>query len=144
MGNRWGVNDAMISDGASNTLAISEVLGYDSEQDARGVWVMAAPGSSTFTARTRPNARGNNSGNVDDYDHISICDDSIPTSNILHCIQDYRTDGELWAAARSDHPGGVNASLCDGSVRFVTDSVDKTIWQAAATRAGGESEKLPE
>ncbi|MDZ7616222.1 MAG: DUF1559 domain-containing protein [Patescibacteria group bacterium] len=41
-------------------------------------------------------------------------------------------------AARSKHPGGVNACLCDGSVRFVSDSIDRNLWHAIWTRAGGE------
>jgi prepilin-type N-terminal cleavage/methylation domain-containing protein/prepilin-type processing-associated H-X9-DG protein len=42
-------------------------------------------------------------------------------------------------AARSYHPGGVNVGLCDGSVRFVADSIDFAVWQALGTRAGGEA-----
>lgn len=41
-------------------------------------------------------------------------------------------------AARSAHPGGVNLLLVDGSVRFVSNSVDLSTWRALATRAGGE------
>ncbi|MDB5388833.1 MAG: hypothetical protein JWM11_4479 [Planctomycetaceae bacterium] len=41
-------------------------------------------------------------------------------------------------AARSRHTGGVHAALCDGSVRFVSDNVNRTIWQALGTRGGGE------
>jgi prepilin-type N-terminal cleavage/methylation domain-containing protein/prepilin-type processing-associated H-X9-DG protein len=43
-----------------------------------------------------------------------------------------------WRGARSRHAGGVNASLADGSVRFVSDDISLTIWRALATRAGGE------
>jgi len=38
----------------------------------------------------------------------------------------------------SPHPGGVNFVMCDGSVRTVKFSVSLTVYQAAATRAGGE------
>jgi prepilin-type N-terminal cleavage/methylation domain-containing protein/prepilin-type processing-associated H-X9-DG protein len=39
---------------------------------------------------------------------------------------------------RSFHTGGVNASMCDGSVRFVRDSIDVNSWRAAGTSRGGE------
>ena len=41
-------------------------------------------------------------------------------------------------AARSAHTGGVNLLSCDGSLRFVRDSVNITTWRALATRNGGE------
>jgi prepilin-type N-terminal cleavage/methylation domain-containing protein/prepilin-type processing-associated H-X9-DG protein len=41
-------------------------------------------------------------------------------------------------AARSYHPGGVNASFCDGSVKFIKDTVNPSTWFALGTKAGGE------
>ena len=41
--------------------------------------------------------------------------------------------------ARSHHPGGVLMVLADGSVRFTGDTVDLGVYQAAGTRAGGET-----
>jgi prepilin-type processing-associated H-X9-DG protein len=41
---------------------------------------------------------------------------------------------------RSDHPGGVNFVLLDGSTRFVTTNSDPEVRQALVTRAGGEHE----
>jgi prepilin-type N-terminal cleavage/methylation domain-containing protein len=43
-----------------------------------------------------------------------------------------------WYDARSQHPGGVNVGLGDGSIRFVSDTVNLPIWRALGTRAGGE------
>jgi prepilin-type processing-associated H-X9-DG protein len=40
--------------------------------------------------------------------------------------------------ARSYHPGGVNALLGDGSVRFVKSTVNGLTWRALGTVAGGE------
>ncbi len=40
--------------------------------------------------------------------------------------------------ADSDHPGGVNAAMADGSVRFVKDGIQMATWMALGTRAGGE------
>lgn len=42
------------------------------------------------------------------------------------------------SAPRSRHPGGVNACLCDGSVRLISNSIDRSIWHALWTRAGRE------
>ena len=36
------------------------------------------------------------------------------------------------------HPGGANFVFCDGSVRFIKELVGFSIFQALATRAGGE------
>jgi prepilin-type processing-associated H-X9-DG protein len=42
------------------------------------------------------------------------------------------------AAARSRHPNGVNAAMCDASVHFVTDSIDLATWRAASTTQGDD------
>jgi len=40
--------------------------------------------------------------------------------------------------ASSAHPGGINATFCDGSVRFITNGVNRRVWQALGTRNGKE------
>ena len=132
----WGQGTKIrhIRDGASYTLAVSEVLSYDSEKDPRGAWVIHVPGSSLFTARLGPNSF--------EPDRLPICDTSIPQNNPLYCEQAYQDDGNLWAAARSAHPGGVVASMCDGAVRFVTDDIELSTWQALATRAGADDARI--
>jgi prepilin-type processing-associated H-X9-DG protein len=42
------------------------------------------------------------------------------------------------ATARSYHPGGVNAMLADGSVKFIKNSVNLITWRALGTLNGGE------
>ena len=49
-----------------------------------------------------------------------------------------RTFGANYPAARSIHPGGVNITMGDASVRFVTNTVDGTVWRGVGTRNGGE------
>lgn len=39
---------------------------------------------------------------------------------------------------RSNHPGGLNFALADGSVRFVSDSIELSVYRAMATRRGKE------
>jgi prepilin-type N-terminal cleavage/methylation domain-containing protein/prepilin-type processing-associated H-X9-DG protein len=38
----------------------------------------------------------------------------------------------------SRHPGGVNMAMCDGSVKFIKNSISVYAWSGAATIAGGE------
>jgi prepilin-type N-terminal cleavage/methylation domain-containing protein/prepilin-type processing-associated H-X9-DG protein len=40
------------------------------------------------------------------------------------------------------HQGGVQAAMCDGSVRFVVDTVPQLVWQGSFTRNGGEAINL--
>jgi prepilin-type processing-associated H-X9-DG protein len=42
----------------------------------------------------------------------------------------------------SMHPGGMNACLGDGSVRFVAQNLGMTTYRALASRDQGESEAL--
>lgn len=49
-----------------------------------------------------------------------------------------RTNEQGVFKATSYHPGGVNALLMDGSVRFFTDGVELRVWRAVSTRNGGE------
>ncbi len=48
-----------------------------------------------------------------------------------------------YAAVCNRHAGGVNASHCDGSVRFYNDSVDPYVWNALTSAAGEEVVNLP-
>lgn len=41
-------------------------------------------------------------------------------------------------ASRSRHPGGVNVTLADGSVRFFKNTIDIFTWRALSTTLGGE------
>lgn len=43
-----------------------------------------------------------------------------------------------WRTARSMHLGGVNVVLLDTAVRFIPDDIDRQVWRALATRAGGD------
>ncbi|HAN99500.1 MAG TPA: prepilin-type cleavage/methylation domain-containing protein [Planctomycetaceae bacterium] len=43
-----------------------------------------------------------------------------------------------WRTARSQHPGGVQIGLADGSVRFLSKTVSIDVWRALGSRNGGE------
>lgn len=58
------------------------------------------------------------------------------TPNMRSC---HFQPGRIVATASSHHTGGVIVAMCDGSVHFVSNSVDQAIWRAAGTRAGNEA-----
>ena len=43
------------------------------------------------------------------------------------------------ASATSLHRGGVNVLMCDGSVKFASEHLDRKVWSAAGSRNGQES-----
>ena len=47
-------------------------------------------------------------------------------------------DGGNATRASSRHTGGVNALMCDGSVRFVADTVNPLTWFSLFSLRGGE------
>jgi len=47
-------------------------------------------------------------------------------------------DGSSYVNASSNHSGGVNTLLADGSVRFVKDSISTNTWWSLGTKANGE------
>ena len=53
-------------------------------------------------------------------------------------VPDVHRNGLGWFSARSMHLGGVNIGLGDGSIRFVSDSIDSGIWLGLGTKDEGE------
>jgi len=139
-----GCKIVTISDGASNTVLMSEVLPFSEplnaansaspqghNNDVRGAVIMPAAGGNMFLTHTTPNSTT--------QDVLLGCDTRIPANdqNRLNCTQN-QTTGDTWAAARSKHSGGVNASFADGSVRFIRNSINPTVWKGVGSKNGGE------
>jgi prepilin-type N-terminal cleavage/methylation domain-containing protein len=56
-----------------------------------------------------------------------------------YCTDATGANGEVeFSRAESNHPGGVQALLADGSVRFIKDSISQGTWFAMGTKASGE------
>ena len=145
LGSDRGVRIHSVTDGTSNTMLLSELLGANSSWDGRGAWTWAAMGSSAFSAKFLPNAPG--------VDIVPCYDNSAyPASSPMWVQPDVHAGDDhiqsapySVAAARSNHSGGiVIVGMVDGSVHQVAgDTLDLSVWQAMATRAGGESVTLP-
>jgi prepilin-type processing-associated H-X9-DG protein len=72
--------------------------------------------------------------NFNSYDHVN-------TPNGLSCVDgNAQQPGDNTDAltANSNHSGGVNALMADGSVKFIKQTINYTTWWALGTRSGGE------
>jgi len=65
------------------------------------------------------------------YNHL------VPPNHVS-CKNGFTWDG-VGMAASSRHNGGVNVLLGDGQARFVSETIDPTVWRALGTIRGGES-----
>jgi prepilin-type processing-associated H-X9-DG protein len=62
----------------------------------------------------------------------------LMTPNQRACLFDsLHTDSGIITAS-SNHSGGVNLCMMDGSVKFIKNSINQTVWWAIATRDQGE------
>jgi prepilin-type N-terminal cleavage/methylation domain-containing protein len=116
-----------ITDGLSNTLAFSETV-QGKQADLRGfAWWN---GGAHFETLLVPN-----SPLPDVLEHASYC---VPASRLNPPCTAPTTALPSNIAARSRHPNGVMASLCDGSVRFFSNNIALDPWRAWGTSQGGD------
>jgi prepilin-type N-terminal cleavage/methylation domain-containing protein/prepilin-type processing-associated H-X9-DG protein len=120
-----------ITDGSSNTLMAAEII-QGRTNDLRGLTWWG--GSAGFTTYNAPNTGI-------DFLNGGICP-AMDYPNLPRCTTAGTASGSRMISARSLHTGGVNAAMCDGSVRFVTNTVDVNAWRAAGSSRGGETLSL--
>jgi prepilin-type N-terminal cleavage/methylation domain-containing protein/prepilin-type processing-associated H-X9-DG protein len=116
-----------ITDGTSNTLMMSETLmawSHD-DNDWRGD-IQNDDGVFKFMTLLTPNS------SAPDVVNWAVA----PPDAAQGCP--FNTSGSEYSAARSRHTNGVNVSLCDGSIRFVNNSIALGTWQALGTMNGTE------
>ena len=117
-----------ITDGTSNTMAVAEALvGADvmtlssgdvnvcpgtgtTATDRAYSWLRAEPETWTYTTNRTPN----------------------PTT--VDCV---RFSVYVNTSSRSKHEGGVHTVLADGSVRFISENINLTVWQSLGDMADG-------
>ena len=136
-----------ITDGTSNTAAFSERMVTDASNG------ILSPESDVFLSTANPQT-------LDEA--VQFCDD-VDISNLALQFPNFM--GAPWIdgknayqhinvpngrscgfqpaqkasmGANSRHEGGVYVLLCDGSVRFTSESIDRALWRAVGTRAESE------
>ena len=116
-----------VADGSSNTVMVSELLqSQDTGQhDVRGrIWNSIHVGTGFSTLYPPNSTVGDNpQGYCVPIPQVPCGSQSVENAYVL---------------ARSRHSNGVNACLADGSVRFMSNSISQSAWQAMGTRSNGE------
>ena len=146
----WFVTPAAITDGLSATLAFSEknISPPGDGFHPRADWIewrqpMPAPTSSwrqacaSLTEATHVTHDAGHTWLYYGLRYTWFQATDPPNPPIPDCGTT-ALNGEGFFAARSDHPGGLNAGLADGSVRWFASSIQPSVWHALGTRAGGD------
>ncbi|MEN1680915.1 MAG: DUF1559 domain-containing protein [Planctomycetota bacterium] len=121
-----------ITDGLSKTLFASETV-QGQFGDLRGLtWWGWGAGFQTLSVP--------NTSEPDYMQQLEHCNADLPNPP---CLEQAPIGQWFRAAARSRHPGGVNAAFGDASVRYITDDVDLQVWRAAGTTQGDEVIEAP-
>lgn len=127
-----------ITDGTSKTYLLTElilvpdVLGLGQQSgggggiDQHGRYWNPHEGNTLFSTYYPPNTTA--------PDRSSWCLDEIPQ------VPCFVTSSPVINAARSYHPGGVNAATADGAVTFVSDDIAPLVYLSRGSRNGGESQ----
>lgn len=164
---------AEITDGTSNTIAISERPVYSGDQyKILGSYCANVAGLNTSPVIAMSQKGANGRLNCTTYppshrrvgeswaSGYAICTafNTVIGPNGPHVSNAYGEWGWGVFPAQSYHPGGVNGAMCDGSVRFISETIDTGdlskpqllvsqtvlnspygIWGAMGSMAGGET-----
>ncbi len=132
---------AGITDGLSNTAAYSEILSYPQPGFQRRMYAQKHDKFSTKPAAEQ--ARSCRSAEVaigrpmfargSDWVH-----GMLQVNQYVHVLPPNERDCLFVPGSASAHRGGVHTCLCDGSVRFVSSSIDEVVWQAIGTRGSSD------
>jgi prepilin-type N-terminal cleavage/methylation domain-containing protein len=124
-----------ITDGLSNTMMISETSGrparYNARRQPAGIVVLDGWGWADIDSVSR-----SVNGASEDGTQTNRTSSSAPYNTTVYgrCAINCTNSSELY----SWHVGGVQTSLADGSVRFLSENISAQVLIAIITRAGGE------
>lgn len=157
-----GIPVSFVSDGLSTTLGLSEtkaqqpvVLGNGLRRDLTVPEIVA----DICELGGRLDETLGHSRRAGGVIHQAAFTTTFPPNTLVECTVDDRTLDVDWSnqvdkpnvntkiygaiISRSYHADGVNSSMLDGSVHFVSDHIDPTVWRQLSTREGGSITQLP-
>lgn len=145
-----------VTDGLSNTAAFAERLVGQAPSDTtdtrRFKWYDGDDDPATLeelrdrcqnladtTAPADPYSNRTGAGWISGWGDVGNSYTHLMNPNTVSCYW-YGTwnYGGQAISASSQHTGGVLITLGDGSVRFISDNIDSTVWWALGSRDGGE------
>jgi prepilin-type N-terminal cleavage/methylation domain-containing protein len=127
MGANVSLDIAGIKDGTSNVMLVGELRAGLTDKDRRGVWAMGAAGSSGLFWHgyggddNGPNFFAPASPDDDDIAGCSQIPQELKMAERMTCY----TGGNSWQATlRSVHDGGGYCVFADGSVHFISNTIN--------------------
>jgi prepilin-type N-terminal cleavage/methylation domain-containing protein/prepilin-type processing-associated H-X9-DG protein len=138
-GHNGQISFATVTDGSSNTVFMSEVL-QGTGSDVRGLMWSVTAGASSFNSRLTPNGVTDFLGQFSGFDQLSGSTSCVsdPVHGLPCAAQTNHGSNTAFSASRSRHPGGVNSLFGDGSVHFMKNTINPTIWVGLNTIGSGE------
>ena len=126
---------AAITDGLSNTMMTSEIKIANPGTDLRG-YTWWGPPRRSRPCSPRTATYQDTMGNGGCFDTLDApCNTGVTNPAGARVMK-------VYLGARGYHPGGVNVGMCDGSVRFIKNSVSLQSYQALSTTAGWRGPQL--
>lgn len=134
------IDFSAITDGTSNTVMLGEIVAAEHRRDTRGAWAYSA---GPFISGGEPSYRDPrillppNGNALDDrfMDRPPRCR-ADANDRYLRCVGG---GGRAFQTARSKHPGGVHVCLADGSVRFISETIEMQTWLALLGMSRGQA-----
>jgi prepilin-type processing-associated H-X9-DG protein len=125
--------------GPLGELPVASIGWIVSEPNHTKYFVLLGPHSSTYGAAVEPINRYpvtdtflNFTQYASDFKNFK---DGAPAH---YCRASYEGGAHAVSNYRSDHPGGCNMLMADGSARFFNESIDLTVFRGYSTIAGEE------
>ncbi|MFI4876579.1 MAG: DUF1559 domain-containing protein [Blastopirellula sp. JB062] len=125
----FGISLRHIHDGTTNTLMLGEII-PGAVCCPRGAWWNDE--GPVFMQAYTPNST------TPDLQRNNRCDSIGGAVAKAPCVEVLTAQNMVVNSARSYHPGGVVTANCDGSVRFVGDTIALEVWRGMGTPNGNE------